>query len=89
VKLNVKAFAIACGTIWGAGVFLLTWWIILLEGSSSEMPLLGHVYLGYTISPLGSVVGLVWALVDGMIGGAVFAWLYNWIATRVSGSPGS
>jgi hypothetical protein len=89
MKLNVKAFAIACGVIWGAGVFLLTWWIILLEGSSNEMPLLGHVYLGYTISPLGSVIGLAWALVDGMIGGAVLAWLYNCIATRVSGSPGS
>jgi hypothetical protein len=26
---------------------------------------------------LGSVIGLIWALVDGLIGGAILAWLYN------------
>jgi hypothetical protein len=31
---------------------------------------------------LGSVVGLAWAFVDGMVGGAVFGWVYNAIAER-------
>lgn len=77
MKLNIKAFALACGLIWGVGLFLLTWWIIVFEGSTGEPTLIGMVYRGYAISPTGSVIGLVWGLFDGLIGGAIFAWLYN------------
>jgi hypothetical protein len=27
MKLSVKAFALACGLIWGLGLFFLTWWM--------------------------------------------------------------
>ena len=47
------------------------------------MTFLGRVYIGYAISPLGSVLGLVWGFVDGLIGGAIFAWLYNLLASRL------
>jgi len=84
MKLNVKAFALTCALIWGIGLFLITWWIILFEGSSQQVIFLGRVYRGYTITPIGSLIGLVWALFDGLIGGAIFAWLYNLLATRCS-----
>jgi hypothetical protein len=77
MKLNIKAFAFACGLIWGIGLFLLTWWVIISGGSTGETTLIGRVYWGYNISALGSIIGLIWAFVDGLIGGAVFAWLYN------------
>ena len=77
MKLNVKAFALTCGLVWGLGLFCLTWWVIAFDGSSMEPTLIGKLYRGYTLSPLGSVIGLVWAFFDGLIGGAVFAWLYN------------
>lgn len=82
MKLNVKAFSLACAVLWGFGVFILTWWLMAFEGATGEPTWLGHVYRGYTVSPIGSVVGLVWALVDGLIGGAIFAWLYNFLANR-------
>ena len=82
MKLNVKAFALACGIIWGVGLFLLTWWIIMFDGATGEPTLIGRLYRGYTISPLGSVIGLVWAFFDALIGGAIFAWLYNLLAGR-------
>jgi hypothetical protein len=84
MKLNIKAFALTCGVIWGVGLFLLTWWIIAFSGATGETTLIGRVYLGYHISPVGSVIGLVWAFADGLIGGAIFAWLYNLIATYTS-----
>lgn len=86
MKLNVKALALACGLIWGFGVFLLTWWIIAFEGPTHDLMLIGHVYRGYDISPGGSVVGLVWGFADGMIGGALLGWLYNLISKSVSRS---
>jgi len=84
MKLNVKAFALAFALVWGFGLFCLTWWIIAFDGATGETTLIGRLYRGYNISPSGSVIGLIWALVDGFIGGAIFAWLYNSIAARIS-----
>jgi len=86
MKLNTKAFALTCGILSGVGLFLLTWWLIITGGATGEKTLIGRVYLGYCISPLGSLIGLVWAFVDGLICGLIFAWLYNLIATRVAGN---
>jgi len=33
MKLNVKAFAIAMALVWGFGVFVGTWWIIVFSGA--------------------------------------------------------
>ena len=84
MKLNVKAFALTCAIVWGLGLFLLTWWIILFDGATGEVTFIGQIYRGYNISPMGSVIGLVWATVDGGIGGAIVAWLYNRIASCTS-----
>jgi len=77
MKLNIKAFAITCGLMWGIGLFGLTWWVIAFEGRTGDLMLIGHLYRGYNVSPLGSVIGLVWGFFDALIGGAIFAWLYN------------
>ena len=82
MRINVKAFALACGIIWGLGVFALTWWIMSFDGITHEATLIGRLYRGYDVSPLGSLVGLVWGFFDALIGGAIFAWLYNVIAIR-------
>lgn len=84
MKLNVKAFALTCGLVFGFGLFFLTWWIIAFDGATGEATFIGRLYRGYTISTAGSFIGLVWAFFDWMIGGALFAWLYNVIAGRIS-----
>ncbi len=83
MSLNVKAFALAFAIWWGVGVFLLTWWVIAFSGASAGPTFLGRIYFGYEVTPLGSLIGLAWGLVDGLIAGAIFAWLYNIIAARV------
>jgi hypothetical protein len=87
MKLDLRAFAITCSLVWGFGLFFLTWWIIMLDGPTGEVTLIGRLYRGYSISPTGSVIGLLWALADGFVGGAVFAWLYNWIVARSAARP--
>ena len=86
MTLNVKAFALACGVTWGLGLFLLTWWIIALDGATGQTTLIGQLYRGYTVSPLGSVFGMAWGFADGLVGGALFAWLYNLISSSNFGS---
>lgn len=82
MKLNVKAMALTAGLAWGFGLFFLTWWIIAFEGSTGDPMLIGHIYRGFNISPLGSVIGLVWGFFDAFVGGAIFAWIYNFLADR-------
>jgi len=82
MKLNVKAFALTCGLFAGLGLFFLTWWLIAFEGITIDPLFIGRVYIGYNLSPLGSVIGFCWAFVDGLIGGALFALFYNWISGR-------
>jgi len=77
MRLDTRAFALTCGLIWGLGLLVLTWWVMLFEGATRDMLLIGHLYRGYNISPAGSVIGMLWGLADGFVGGAVFAWLYN------------
>jgi hypothetical protein len=83
MKLDVKAFALSCAITWGLGLLLLTWWIMAFDGPSVQPTWLGRVYRGYMLTPVGSIIGGIWAFVDGLIGGAVFAWLYNAIEERV------
>lgn len=82
MKLNVKAFGLSCGLIWGIGLFAMTWWIIAFEGSTCEVTLIGRLYRGYNISAFGSFIGLAWGFADGLIGGLIFAWLYNLLAGK-------
>ena len=84
MKLNVKAFALACGILWAFGVFFLTWWLILLEGPKTEGCLLNRIYRGYTITPIGSIIGAIWGFFDAGIGGFIFAWLYNLLAGKLT-----
>ena len=83
MKLDIKAFAFSCGLLWGLGLFILTWWIIAFDGATGEITLLGRLYRGYSISPVGSFAGLAWGFADGFFGGLIFAWLYNRFAGKL------
>jgi hypothetical protein len=83
MKINTKALGLTCGLVWGLGVFGLTWWVIFFEGPTHDLMVLGHLYRGYDVSPLGSVIGMAYGLVDGGLGGVIFAWLYNLFSQKV------
>ncbi len=40
------------------------------------------------VTPQGSAIGLAWGFVDALIAGAIFAWLYNLIAAKLSPGAG-
>lgn len=81
MKLNVKACALAGGITWGLNWFGLTWWYIFTKGITHEkLAFVSDTYVGFTVSPLGSLVALAWGFFDGFILGLMFSWLYNKIA---------
>jgi len=77
MQLNPKAFALACGILWGAGLFLATLWLMIIGSQGNTIILLGKFYWGYSLSFVGAIMGLIWGFVDGIIGGFLLAWLYN------------
>ena len=80
MKLDVKAFALTGGILWGGAVCFATLWLLLSGSQGALIRQIDHFYIGYSYSYLGAFVGLVWGFIDGAIGGALFAWLYNKLA---------
>jgi hypothetical protein len=83
MKLNIGAFALAFGIWWSVGLFIATWWLIATGTPTTTEMFIDRFYVGYSITPLGSLVGLVWAFVCGVICGGILAWLYNVLCPRI------
>jgi hypothetical protein len=91
MKLSVSAVALTFGLVWGAAV-------LLVGIANAIWPSYGRVFLDVagSIYPgfhpgtgAGSIVsGTLYALVDGLIGGAVLGWLYNRLAGRSAAATG-
>ena len=76
--MSVKGFALAGGIVWAVGVLLLGLAALYIDGwGGAIVELLDSIYIGYEATPIGSVIGAVWGFIDGFIGCAAFAWLYN------------
>ncbi len=75
--MSIRAFALTAG-IFGAGtMFLIPWWLILVGNADGPITLLERMYIGYSFTPLGSIIGAIWGFIDFTIGGAIAAWLYK------------
>jgi len=79
MRFCVRTAALSFGILWALAFFLVaagqqvwpTYGVMFLE-------LMDGLYPGYAPGGFGSVIlGTAYAVVDGAICGAVFAWLYN------------
>jgi hypothetical protein len=80
MKLNIKALALTSGILWGLCMLVMTLANLVSASYGQEfLQMMSSVYPGYHATrSIGEViVGTLYGAVDGFIGGAVFAWLYN------------
>ena len=80
MRLSVKGLAGASGILWGAGMLVVGLANLVWPSyGGAFLNLMRSVYPGFHFTrTVGDVlVGTGYALVDGAIAGAVFAWLYN------------
>ena len=75
--MSIRAFALTAGIFGSATLFFIAWWLILTGNTEGPTTLLERIYIGYSFTPIGSVIGAIWGFVDFGVGGAIAAWLYN------------
>ncbi len=81
-KLNIKACTIAGGFTWGIAMLLLAW-VSAFGWGIRDVSVIAGIYLGYTPTFWGGIIGALWGFIDGCVGGFLFAFFYNWFAIRV------
>ena len=82
-RLQPFAFGIAIGVVWAVGV-LLGGLVAMIGYGAVFVNALGTVYIGYSASIGGAIIGGIWALVDGFVAGALIAWVYNRFASQAA-----
>jgi len=75
--LSIRSVALTSVLFCAATMFLLPWCLILLGNAEGPVTFFERIYIGYSYTPMGSVIGAAYGFVDWGIAGAIFAWLYN------------
>lgn len=80
MKFDVKALALACAILWGTAILSVSLANLIWVGYGQHfLETLSSFYPGYHATrSIGEVVIVtLYAVADGLIGGAVFGLLYN------------
>lgn len=78
MRLKPVAVGVSLGIVWGLVLFMTTWLSYLTGYGKLFLDVFaGSIYPGYTISPFGSALVLVYGFVDLFIMGSIFGWIYN------------
>lgn len=81
MKFKILGLALAGGIFWGISVFGITLANFFSGDYAADFIfVLKSVYIWYPgmeVTLLSCFIGLVEGFLDGFVGGAVFAWLYN------------
>lgn len=83
MRLNGVISGLVLGLLVGLGIFVATV-VLLIKGGETvgpHMALLGQFFIGYQVTPVGSIIGFLYGLFFGFVVGYVIASLYNWIAS--------
>ncbi len=83
-RINTFALGFVFAILCGAGLFLMTIFLLLKGGDSvgTHLQLLGQFFPGYSVSWVGSLAGLLYGAVCGALAGGAIGYLYNSIVRR-------
>ena len=76
-RFSPKACGLAFGILWAGGTVLMGLTAMVCSWAQPFVDVVSVMYVGYSASIVGILIGGVWGFVDAFIGGFLFAWLYN------------
>jgi hypothetical protein len=81
-RIQAGLLAAGFGVVCGAGLFLMTIWLLIKGGEhvGSHLQLLSNYFVGYSVTWSGSVIGFLYGAVTGGIIGWAIAIIYNRVA---------
>ena len=85
MRINVIALSVTAGLFCGAAILIVASAHSIWQSyGGAFLELAASIYSGYDPGPgIGSIIiGTLYGLVDGVIGGAVFGWLYNFLSRK-------
>ena len=85
MRINVIALSVTAGLFCGAAILIVAFaHSIWPSYGGAFLELAASIYSGYDPGPgIGSIIiGTLYGLVDGVIAGAVFGWLYNFLSRK-------
>jgi hypothetical protein len=89
MKLSIKGLALACALIWGGGIAVAALVHLAIPSyGSAFLAFASSIYPGFhgAVSFSDALKGIGYGLIDGGVGGAIFALLYNVLAVRLQTS---
>ena len=82
--MSIRSAGLTAGIFGAATMFLLAWWLMITGNVEGPVTLFERIYIGYSFTPMGSIIGAAWGFVDWGIAGVLFAWLYNLINKKLN-----
>jgi hypothetical protein len=78
-KIQAGVTALVCAILGGAGLFLMSVWLLIKDGPGAgpHLQLLGNYFIGYSVTWAGSLIGFFYGALSGGIVGWVVAKVYN------------
>jgi hypothetical protein len=81
LRLNAHVLGFVLGILFSLGIFVATNWLVIKRGAviGPHLSLLSQYFIGYSVSFVGSLIGVLYAFVLGYVSGLIIAWVYNQI----------
>lgn len=84
VPLSPTGLGLSLGLIWGIAT-LLNGWLAIFGYCLNIVEAFSSMYIGYTPTFLGGIIGAIWGFFHGFIKGILIGYFYNLVTQRFSG----
>ena len=58
--ISIKSLGLTTGILGTCTMFFLSWWLILTGNADGPVTFFERVYIDYSYTPMGSIIGAVW-----------------------------
>ena len=85
MKIHIRALALTVGFGWAGAILIVSLFNLASNSYGLEfLKLVASIYPGFHVSGsfIDVLVGALYGFVDGLFGGAILGWLYNFIVDR-------
>jgi len=76
-KLSPLAMGLSIGIIWSLSFVSFCILNIYFGYGAGVISALSALYIGFDLTPVGVLIGMVWAFLDAFLGGLILAFIYN------------